>query len=126
LGTFSAEQETESGIFALRELHGRNAGLLRMHDGTAINCLYWNHLFKEFPEVRQFQVVVDPDENLCFLLKGEGFASERESELRRAIANLLKGRSVRITWVDQIPLTAQGKLVQVVRAKTAYSAIPSR
>ena len=37
----------------------------------------------------------------------------REEQLQRVFRNFLSGVPVRLNWVDRIPLTAQGKLVQV-------------
>jgi len=68
---------------------------------------------KEFTEVRQFQIVIKNDGSLLFLLKGEGFSVDRERHLRKIIADFLGDLPIRITWVDSIPLTRQGKLIQV-------------
>ncbi len=121
LGAFESADQNESGIFALRELHGRVGGLLRLPDGKTVNCLYWNHLFKEFSEVQQFQVVLKKDGRLQFLLKGRGFTLPRETELRTALKDFLGGLSVQISWVDNIPLTSQGKLMQVVNEDAGIS-----
>jgi len=115
MATYSAGDRDESGIRRLREIQGRTAGLLRLPGGKTINCLYWNHLFKEFPEVRQFQVAVRGGTALEIRLRGTVFAAEREAHLRHVIGEFTGGMPVAVTWVEQIPLTRQGKLVQVVR-----------
>ncbi len=115
LGMFERGQQTEAGIGALAELHGRTAGLLELPNGRKINALYWNHLFKDVPEVRQFQVRLCRAGNLKLLLKGDGFTAEREAELRRIVGRFLGDVPLAISWVEQIPLSPQGKLMQVVR-----------
>ena len=110
-----AAHQDESGIRALRALEGRNTGLLRLPNGTTINCIYWNHTFKEFAEVHQFQVVVRQEKTLELRFAGDGFSPDRESRLREMLNLILQGIPLTITWMDRIPLTREGKLVQVVR-----------
>jgi phenylacetate-CoA ligase len=115
LGAFDACHLDESGVSALAELHGRVASLLVLPDGRRVNNIYWNHLFKEFREVRQFQVILKRDRTLEILLSGAGFSPESEARVRSVLAGFLGEIPVRLAWVDTIPLTPQGKLVQVVR-----------
>jgi len=117
LGVYDQAHENDAGVFALRELHGRVAGLLQLPNGKKISCLYWNHLFKEVPEVKQFQVILKENGRLRLLVKGKGFTPARERQLRATIGNFLGTVPVEIFWVDKIPLTPQGKLVQVVRER---------
>ena len=58
LATYEPDGYDESGIHKICELQGRTASLLELPNGRVINNLFWNHLFKEFSEVEQFQVVV--------------------------------------------------------------------
>src|ERR1019366_6967563 len=111
LGDFDTDHQNESGITALREVQGRTAGLLSFPNGKRVNCIYWNHLFKEMPEVCQFQVIMRQDDTLQILLKGKGFTPEREVELRKTLQAFVGNIGLEITWVDRIPLTPQGKLV---------------
>ncbi|MCL5126439.1 MAG: hypothetical protein M1511_18460 [Deltaproteobacteria bacterium] len=115
LGVYDETGVDESGIFAIRELQGRVAGLLRLPDGRKINCLYWNHLFKEFPEVKQFQVVIREKNDIEIRLKGDGFSEERAMYARNCLRNCIDDLPVVFSWVDAIPLTSQGKLIQVIR-----------
>jgi len=114
-GAYAAAEADESGIRALKELHGRYAGLLRLPDGRVISNLYWNHLFKEFPEVRQFQVALLSGGRIELRLAGCGFTPARELQLRRCLQPVTSGVEVRVEWMERIPLTPQGKLIQVVR-----------
>ena len=114
MGRFDADHASESGIRALREIGGRVSGLLKLADGRQINCIFWNHLFKEYPEIYQFQVVVRPDRSLKLLLQGAGFSADREAQISRTLENSLGPKQAQICWAPQIPLTKQGKRIQVV------------
>lgn len=115
LGTYSTGLCNESGISSLTGLLGRVAGLLQLPDGRKINNLYWNHLFKEMPEVKQFQVVLKANGTVSLLLRGSGFGPDKEQQLRTVLSNFLGLVPVQIEWVQTIPRTAQGKLVHVIR-----------
>lgn len=115
LGVFASAHQSESGIAALDQLHGRQSGILQLPDGRVVSNLYWNHLFKEFAEVRQFQVVLKRNGEIWISLVGNGLTEAREAELRRTMSHLLKATPVKLIWTEQIPRTTQGKLVQVLR-----------
>ncbi|HXJ89395.1 MAG TPA: hypothetical protein VMS18_21440 [Candidatus Binatia bacterium] len=115
LGTFRACDCDESGVFAIDTLHGRISRLLELPDGRKINNIYWNHFFKEIEEVVQFQVILRKDGSIHILLRGDGFCSEREVQVRALLAHFLGSIPVHLQWVKSIPLTKEGKLVQVYR-----------
>jgi phenylacetate-CoA ligase len=115
IGVADTEHHTSAGITALRELQGRTAGLVTLPDGRVINNLYWNHLFKEFSEVRQFQVTYKRDGVIAIRLVGNGFSSERETHFRSMTAHLLEGTPLTVEWVNEIARTKEGKLIQVVQ-----------
>jgi phenylacetate-CoA ligase len=115
LGAYAHECCNESGLTALSELLGRVAGLFELPDGRKISNLYWNHLFKEIPEVKQFQVMLRSNGTVNLLLRGSGFAPAREKHLRETLSNFLGPVPVQIDWVQSIPRTTQGKLIQVIR-----------
>jgi phenylacetate-CoA ligase len=115
LGAAAACDQDESGICRLTTLCGRHAGLLTLPGGKTLSVLFWNHLFKEFSEVVQFQVALRGDGGIELRLKGSGFSGEREMELRRILLNFIGPIHVNILWLGAIPLTPQGKLLQVVR-----------
>lgn len=117
LGCYDSQDCDESGIRSIKELHGRRAGLLKLPNGKTINCLFWNHLFKEFSEVSQFQVVLRGEKEINLRLKGTPFNPSREKELRQILENFLENVPVSIKWVEKISLTKQGKFEQVVREK---------
>jgi phenylacetate-CoA ligase len=115
MASYDAAGRNAAGITAFSELQGRTAGLLRLTDGRTISCLYWNHAFKEFSEVRQFQVRLKRDGGIEIKLVGTGVTPEREEKLRQTLRHLLQEVRFEVAWVDRIPRTRQGKLVQVVR-----------
>ena len=115
LGSFNTDDRTEAGIVRLCELHGRAAGLITLPGGQVIHNLFWNHFFKDVSEVRQFQVIIKPAGDLKILLVGRGFSDTRESQLRATLSRVFSTTPFQFVWTDQIPLTSQGKLIQVVR-----------
>jgi phenylacetate-coenzyme A ligase PaaK-like adenylate-forming protein len=118
LAMYEQSGRDESGIRQIRELHGRVASLTHLPNGRVINNLFWNHVFKEYSEVEQFQVVLQKKGGLRILLKGRGFSPNREAQCRSALDGLIGGVPKELLWVQQIPRTPQGKLVQVVREET--------
>ncbi len=115
MGIFDAAHRTESGIGALAELCGRRAGLMKLADGRVISNLYWNHLFKEFSEVRQFQVLYKNSGEIWISLAGQGMPQAREAQLRARLGHLVGAIPVKLSWTAEIPRGPQGKLVQVIR-----------
>lgn len=115
LAAFGPGHCLEAGVTALQELVGRRAGVIRLPNGNIINNIYWNHLFKEFKEVRQFLVTVKRNGEMWISLVGEGMTEAREAEFRGALGNVASGIPVKLLWVPEIPRTAQGKLQQVVQ-----------
>jgi phenylacetate-CoA ligase len=115
VGTYDEAGWDEAGIAALTELQGRSAGLIHLPDGRVVNGLYWNHLFKEFPEVEQFQVAWLHGREVRLRLKGARLSDEREQLLKELAGKVMGEVPVHPEYVDEIPLTRQGKRVQVVR-----------
>jgi len=113
LGCYGEGGYDESGVRSLRELHGRSAGLMEIN-GKTINGIFWNHFFKDFPGIEQFQIVVRGRQRLELRLKGARFAEEQEKSVRDTIERLLGRVPVQIVWVEQMLLSRQGKLEQVI------------
>jgi phenylacetate-CoA ligase len=120
-GAYEAGDADASGIRRLAELHGRTAGVLRLPGGRVLQGIFWNHLFKEYPEVRQFQVRRDRRHHLAILLEGAGrFDAGRETMLRAIVARALgAAMEFDLEWRDQLPRTREGKLLQVVDEEAA-------
>jgi phenylacetate-CoA ligase len=115
MGTFRECDADESGITAIEALHGRVGGMLELPGGKKISNLYWNHFFNEVKEVAQFQIILRKDHSLRILLRGSGFSAEREAKVRGLLAHFLGTVPIDMQWVEQIPLTKEGKLVQAYR-----------
>jgi phenylacetate-CoA ligase len=119
MATVDSEGADEAGIAGLRRIDGRLAGLLDLPNGKRINNIFWNHLFKEFAEVEQFQVTLRTDDTILLRLRGPGLSPDREAALRRGLEPLLTSVRYDLVWVDRIPLTSRGKLLQVINEKAA-------
>jgi phenylacetate-CoA ligase len=113
LGTF--RDSNESGVVAIETIQGRIGGILELPGGLRINNLYWNHVFKEVKEVKQFQVILRKDCSLKILLRGDGFSPQRDAAVRALLAHFLGNVPVHFQWVEEVPRTKEGKLVQVYR-----------
>ena len=114
LGSYGSAHRDSAGLWALEGVNGRVSSLLKV-GGRTISNIFWNHLFKEFQEIRQFQVVDRKEAGLAFLFNGTGFSVERETRLRGILAEFLGPVPVEFLWVERIPLTPAGKLLQVVQ-----------
>jgi phenylacetate-CoA ligase len=114
IGVVAPGAMDDSGISGLQDVQGRVAGVITLPNGQEINNIYWNHLFKEYADIEQFQIAVRPN-GIDLRLRGTRLSADRERELRKRLAIRLGAVPVTINWVDAIPLTRQGKLVQVVR-----------
>lgn len=125
LGMFDAVHQDESGIGALKELDGRMAGLFELPDGRKVSCLFWNHLFKGFSAVHQFQIVLKKDGSIEFLLAGQELSPAQQAQLSNTVRGFLHATPFRFSWVQKIPRTARGKLVQVVREGPGNSTLAS-
>jgi hypothetical protein len=87
---------------------------MKLQNGKVISALFWNHLFKDFSEVEQFQVALAGAHQIKLRLKGAPFEPDRERQLRNVLKNFLGQIPVTISWMNKIPLSPQGKLLQVV------------
>ncbi|HAZ65042.1 MAG TPA: hypothetical protein DCZ72_15735 [Armatimonadetes bacterium] len=115
LGAAPTTAAADAPIGELASLHGRRSGILTLDNGDVIQGIFWNHLFKEFGEVEQFQIAFRPGAPLVIRLVGRGFSAERDADLRARLTAFLRGMAYEITWVDAIAPGAQGKREQVVR-----------
>jgi phenylacetate-CoA ligase len=112
------------GLPRLERVVGRQLDILRTPDGRRVPGEFFPHLLKDYPAIRRFQVVQEAPEAVTLkvvLLPG---MEPRLGEIEREALGVL-GPAVRfgIHAVEDIPLTAAGKL-QVVVSKVG-SAAPS-
>jgi phenylacetate-CoA ligase len=103
------------GLPVLAEVVGRQADMLLTPDGRRLPGLYFPHLLKDFPAVRQFQVLQDRLDEVVLKLVAPS-ASTGDLDRITAAAQSALGPRVRfsIERVGEIPLTAAGKLLVVV------------
>jgi phenylacetate-CoA ligase len=110
----SAAAVDEAGVARLDALLGRAGSVFRLPTGATVSNNYWNHLFKELGEVRQFQVRLRKDGGVRLSFVGQPFGDTREAWLRGVLGEFLGPVPIEITWVDAIAPTAMGKRLQVV------------
>jgi phenylacetate-CoA ligase len=114
MGSYEATHMDAAGLWALAAVNGRISSMLKV-GGHTISNLFWNHLLKDYEEVRQFQVVSHEDGSLTLRFRGAGFEQAREAQLRGILNEFLGPVPVAFQWMEQIPLTRAGKLLQVVK-----------
>ncbi|WP_182864780.1 phenylacetate--CoA ligase family protein [Rhodopirellula sp. JC639] len=107
------------GLPLLEKIVGRQMDVLRLPDGRNLPGAFFPHLIKDIPAVRQFQAVqTQPDKIQLHLVVDETWNAEHGDALRRRIIHTIgESSQLEIRRVDQIDLTAAGKLRVVV----AYS-----
>lgn len=113
LGRYDISDLDESGIGALASIEGRKSGLVRLKNNRVVHNTFWGMLIKEFPQVKQFQVRQHRDQSIVIRLRGERLSDEDEQRLRGLVGNMVMDTPFRLEWVDKIPLTREGKLIQV-------------
>jgi phenylacetate-CoA ligase len=99
------------GLPLLKKVTGRQLDMLRTPDGRLIPGEFFPHLIKDFPAVRQFQVVQEhPDLILLRVVADAAWTLETSRQLELITRQTL-GPMVRfeIQRVTDIPLTATGK-----------------
>jgi phenylacetate-CoA ligase len=105
------------GLAVMKSVAGRRLDLLETPDGRIVPGEFFPHLIKEFRSVRRFQVVQNDRRaiELRLVVNGDWNDSERrtlEAEIRAVVGPVVQ---MEIGIVDDIPLTASGKLQVVVR-----------
>ncbi len=108
------------GLPLLRKVVGRRLDVLYATGGRIIPGEFFPHLVKDFPAVRRFQVVQEQEDRVRFALAARDMRREDRMRLERLVQDAM-GPGVRVDFepVDQIPLSASGKL-QVVVNRVPY------
>src|SRR5207342_2224005 len=94
-----------------RSIEGREEDIIRLPDGRRLTWVYFAHLFKDFPQVRYYQVVQQRvDDIFIRIVPASGRSQAEMSEVREVLQHDL-GERVRLTLqlVEQIPLAPSGK-----------------
>lgn len=99
----------------LARIAGRRLDVLRTPDGRSLPGEFFPHILKERCAVRRFQVIQEVPEAVQVRLVAPGWSAEDDAWLRREVAATAgAGLRLDITLVDDIPLTAAGKLQVVI------------
>ena len=108
------------GLPLLQAVTGRRLDVLTTPDGRSLPGEFFPHLLKELASVHQFQVIQEEPAAITVRLVAPGWQERDEEWLRREVA-ATAGPLLRldILRVDEIPLTAAGKLQVVVNRLTA-------
>ena len=120
IASFDRPDVDESGIRRITNIHGRSAGLMHLN-GKLISGLFWNHLFKDYPEVEQFQVVLRSDTAIEVRIKGKPMSCNGEATMRSVLKGMAGDTNINLKWVAHIERSRQGKLEQVIREPLAHS-----
>jgi phenylacetate-CoA ligase len=99
------------GLPLLRGVVGRRLDVVRTPDGRSLPGEFFPHLMKDYPAIRQFQVVQEkPNQVQVRLVLKNPLSADSQSSLGREIRNAL-GPAVDFDFlaVDDIPLTPAGK-----------------
>lgn len=104
------------GLPLLKKVVGRRLDVLTTPDGRHVPGEFFPHLLKEIPAIRRFQVVQnDPGTIELRLVVNADWTDGARERIEREVRGII-GAAVRLELnvVDDIPLTAAGKLQVVV------------
>jgi phenylacetate-CoA ligase len=104
------------GLPLMHEVAGRQMDILVTTDGRRLPGAFFPHLLKDYAAVRQFQVVQrDRDLVELKLVVDDRWEQGARESLRREVQQAVGGTTrLVIHEVDQIPLTAAGKMRVVI------------
>ena len=106
------------GLPLLKKVVGRQLDILQLPDGRTVPGEFFPHLIKDYPAIRQFQVVqVRPNAiDLKLVVDQDAWNDESSDSLRQKITSELGDSSeISIDRVPQIKRTRAGKMRVVVR-----------
>jgi phenylacetate-CoA ligase len=103
------------GLPLLRKVVGRRLDMLHLPGGRSVPGELFVYLVKDFPAVRRYQVIQEEPSRIRFALIDGGLSLPDRARLERLVRDAV-GPEVRVDFhpVEQIPLTAAGKLRVVV------------
>jgi phenylacetate-CoA ligase len=100
------------GLPRLSRIDGRRLDAIRTPDGRVLPGEFFPHMLKDVAGVRRFQVVQERLDALTLsLVPGPEFGAAQDAWIRREVGKVLgDGIRLELRLVDDIPLTASGKL----------------
>ncbi len=115
--------ECGRGLPLLRKVVGRQLDILKLPDGRQVPGEFFPHFFKDLPAIRQFQVVQLQRDEILISVVTESRWSEQDSDrvcdqIRAAIG---ESSRLRVEEVEQIELTASGKMRVVIGHVAAHN-----
>lgn len=113
------------GLPLLKQIIGRRLDILTTPDGRHISGPFFPHILKEYEAVRRFQVVQEtPARMVLKVVVSDAWSVENERSLASDIESVTGPTvDVQIEKVDEIPLTATGKLRVVVNLCSSEGAV---
>lgn len=96
----------------ITSLAGRIAETFALVSGTKVSALFFNHLFKEFPAVHQFQVCRQTATAFELRYTGPGLSAADTRRLMDVTQRILEGAQVEVIHVPKLDRSPSGKLIQ--------------
>ena len=100
------------GLPLIREVTGRTLDVIRTRSGSQVPGEFFPHVFKEFKQIKQYQVVQDDlDHMIVKIVPAPTFTPAVRDSVHAELMKMF-GDSLTIVYelVDEIPLTPSGKL----------------
>jgi phenylacetate-CoA ligase len=104
----------EFGHSRLLKLEGRSNDVVPLTDGGSLRGPFFSHMVKDFPSIREFQVLVNVEHataQMRVVKKGDG---EDLTRLLEILSRKLTGYTVSLEEVPELERTKHGKLRQVI------------
>ena len=99
----------------LREILGRQQEMLFTPGGDSVHGAFFTHIFLDFPQVKEFQVVQKEVGTLIFnLVTDPGFDETEMDEMRMLLDAQGKGWDVEFRLVDEIDRSRAGKYKYII------------
>jgi phenylacetate-CoA ligase len=104
------------GLPLLRKLRGRTVDTITTPDGRRINGVFFPHLIKDFPIIRQFQVIQLASDSLTLNFVADDELPSKEQQALLGKIQHMMGPAMRVETkrVPEITRTSSGKLRPVV------------
>lgn len=102
------------GLPLLAAISGRRLDVIQTPEGGRLPGEFFPHLLKEIAAVQRFQVIQEQADRVRLKLVAPAWTAENERWLRRELEHVAPSLGLEVELVDEIPLTAAGKLQVVV------------